>query len=253
MKYFIITGTSRGIGQAMAEHLMELGHYVICISRTPNQALISKEGQLRYFTCDLGRTSELDALMDQVFACIDPLAAESVSLINNAAVISPLASMGQASAEEITYHMQVNLIAPMILTSLFIQRTEHLSVVKRVMNISSASSKYLLPGMSCYSTAKSGLDTFTKAVGMEQGNQAGGVQIVSVWPGMIETALQEEARGTNQSRFASAGIFAGLKDKGMLTTPQYTAEQLVQLLLSESFPHGSIVEQLEPLPDMEGK
>ncbi|WP_028550109.1 (S)-benzoin forming benzil reductase [Paenibacillus sp. UNC451MF] len=247
MKYFIITGTSRGIGQAMAEQLIAPGHCVLCISRSENRSLISRQGNLRYFPFDLGKCSELDGLMDEVFTCIDSSQAESIYLINNAAVVAPLASIEQCSAEEITYHMQVNLIAPMILTSMFIQRTEHIQADKRIMNISSASSKHLFPGMSCYSSAKAGLDTFTQAVSLEQQHTEGGVRIASVWPGMIETALQAEARTTSRSRFASADIFTKFKEKGMLTTPEYTAEQLVQLLLEEDFGHGSVVEQLPPI------
>ncbi|WP_282939739.1 (S)-benzoin forming benzil reductase [Paenibacillus sp. RC67] len=250
MKYFIITGTSRGIGQALAERLIAPGHCVICISRSENQELTSKQGNLHYFPFDLGRSGELNALMDEVFACIDPSEAESVYLINNAAVVAPLASIDQCSPEDITYHVQVNLIAPMILTSLFIQKAEHLQADKKIMNISSASSKYLFPGMSCYSAAKAGLDTFTQVVGLEEENKQGGIQIVSVWPGMVETALQQEARTTSQSRFASANLFANWKEQGKLTTPDYTAEQLVQLLLGEFYPHGSVVEQLKPIHTM---
>ncbi|MBE1446577.1 SDR family NAD(P)-dependent oxidoreductase [Paenibacillus sp. OAS669] len=246
MKYFIITGTSKGIGEALAGRLLAPGHCVLCVSRSVNPVLASRQGNLRYFPFDLSRSGELDGLMDEIFEFIDPADAESVYLINNAAVVGPLASIEQCSAQEITYHMQVNLLAPMILISLFIERTAGMGVDKRILNLSSASSKYLVPGMSCYSTAKAGLDTFTQAVGLEQKGKEGGVQIVSVWPGMIDTSLQEEARTTDPGRFASANLFAGIKDKGMLTTPEYTADQLIRLLLGDSFGQGTIVEQLSP-------
>lgn len=33
MKYFIITGTSRGIGEALAEKLIAKNHRLVCVSR----------------------------------------------------------------------------------------------------------------------------------------------------------------------------------------------------------------------------
>lgn len=41
MKYFIITGTSRGLGEALAYALLETGNQLFCISRTRNESLIN--------------------------------------------------------------------------------------------------------------------------------------------------------------------------------------------------------------------
>ena len=53
MKYFIITGTSRGVGESMAEQLVSPDHYLFCISRERNESLASKSSNITYYEFDL--------------------------------------------------------------------------------------------------------------------------------------------------------------------------------------------------------
>ncbi|NOU92044.1 (S)-benzoin forming benzil reductase [Paenibacillus sp. LMG 31456] len=246
MKYFIVTGTSRGLGRAIADKLIAQDHRLFCISRKKNDDLISKssDANINYFEFDLNNINQIEELMQSIFSKVDSSKAEGIYLINNAAVISPLSSIEQASGEELARNLNVNLLAPMLLTSLFIRFTKQLAVEKRVLNVSSMSVKNHLSGMSAYSTSKAGLDVFSQCVGLEQGEGISSVKVVSVWPGMIDTLLQEEARNANQSTFASARIFAKVKERGMLESPEATAEKLVEFLLGESFVQGSVVENL---------
>lgn len=127
---------------------------------------------------------------------------EGIYLINNAGMLSPVKPIDQCQTEEIIGNMTVNLLAPMVLTSRFIDMTKELDIDKRVMNVSSGSAKYLLPSQSCYSTAKAGLDSFTKSIYLEQQLVPNPVKVTAVYPGMINTALQAEIRSTNKDQFA---------------------------------------------------
>jgi benzil reductase ((S)-benzoin forming) len=98
--------------------------------------------------------------------------------------------------------------------------------------------------MSVYSASKAGLDVFSKCVGVEQGGESSSVKVVSVWPGMIDTNLQDEARNANKDSFASVETFKMIKDCGMLASPSETAEKLIELLLGNNFIQGSVVEGL---------
>ncbi len=53
MKYFIITGTSRGLGEALARKLTSPEHHLLCISRNRNVGLIADYEQIDYFEFDL--------------------------------------------------------------------------------------------------------------------------------------------------------------------------------------------------------
>lgn len=242
MKHFIITGTSRGIGEAIAYQLRSSGHLLHCISRERNTTLLSNSENMAYYEFDLGQTDALESLMERIFSQIDLPQAEGVYLINNASMIMPVAPIDAADSSEITRNIQVNLIAPILLTSLFIKHTKELSVEKRVLNISSASAKNHHPGMSLYSAAKAGLDVFTQCVALEQNNTQTPVKVVSIWPGMIDTGLQREARSMDRTMLPTVELFKQVMDSGMLTTPEETAKQIITFLFKEDIEHGEIVD-----------
>ena len=64
LKYFIITGTSRGLGKAITEQLLQEGHTLFCISRKQSNELKTrakdKGGNLYYFSCDLQKVDDIE-------------------------------------------------------------------------------------------------------------------------------------------------------------------------------------------------
>ncbi|UVI29191.1 (S)-benzoin forming benzil reductase [Paenibacillus spongiae] len=242
MKYFIITGTSRGLGEAIAERLISPDHYLFCISRERNNRLLGKSSNIAYFEFDLNDMDQIETLMNDIFISIDRSIAEGIYLINNAAMISPVTFIQSAQVQGITRNLNVNLLAPIILTSVFMRLTNEIPVDRRIVNISSGSAKNLLPGMSLYSAAKAGLDVFTQCVGLEQNQAQVPVGIISIWPGMVDTDLQAEARNQDKTTFPSAEIFGMVKDKGMLTTPEETAQHIIEYLFKQDFEHGAVVD-----------
>ncbi|WP_052350380.1 (S)-benzoin forming benzil reductase [Paenibacillus gorillae] len=242
MKYFIITGTSRGIGEAIAEQLISSEHFLFCISRERNEKLLNKSKNIEYHDFDLQYIDQIEDLLNRIFDAIDISSAEGVYLINNASMISPVSFINNAMVKDITGNINVNLIAPIIFTSLFIARTENYQIEKRIINISSASAKNHHPGMSLYSAAKAGLDVFSQCVGLEQNHSKAPVGIVSIWPGMIDTNLQREARNQDKATFPSADIFEMVKENGMLTSPEETAKQIIDCLFKKDFKNGEVVD-----------
>ncbi|WP_339290849.1 (S)-benzoin forming benzil reductase [Paenibacillus sp. FSL E2-0201] len=242
MKYFIITGASRGIGESIAEQLVSPDHYLFCISRERNESLVSKSSNITYYEFDLNHIHLIESLMGSIFNSINVSKAEGIYLINNASMIAPVSFIDTARVDEITGNINVNLLAPIILTSMFIKHTNGHLIDKRILNISSSSAKNHHPGMSLYSAAKAGLDVFSQCVGLEQNHSKTPVGIVSIWPGMIDTNLQREARSQDKSTFPSAEIFEVVKETGMLTTAQETAQQIIEFLFKPNFEHGAIVD-----------
>jgi benzil reductase ((S)-benzoin forming) len=252
MKTVIITGTTRGIGEAMARLLLEQGHRVIGVARGFSKTL-RPYSRYEGLAADLGRSEAIGSLGSEIFALIQPQqATDGIYLVNNAAMLQPLRNAERLDAAAVASHMQVNLNAPIMLSALFAQHVEAWPGDKRILNLSSASADNPLPGMGCYCAAKAGLDMFTKVMGMEQLKKPAPIRVASVWPGMIETEMQAEVRGQPREMFESAGLFIGAMESGMLTTPEHTAEWLVKLLFSESFPQGGVVEDLEAFPPAAG-
>lgn len=222
MNYFILTGASKGIGEAICKKLLSDNNHLLCVSRKKNNELISlahsNKYKLDYFEFDLNNTCEIEELMKNIFEKIDDSVIESLYLINNAGVHFTQ-KMEEIEPDSIINMMNVNLIAPMILTSSFIKQSEQYGIEKRILNVSSGASFNLSSGGSCYSTSKAGLETFTKSSGIEKSD----VKIMAIRPGMVNTSMHRDT-----------------VDKKILKTPEYAADRILTSLF-ERFEHGKAV------------
>lgn len=229
MKYFIITGSSRGIGEALVKKLFLPNHHLICISKQKNDDLIEQAKTndilLNYIEFDLNNIHMIDELMKSIVHLIDEKRVQSIYLINNAAVVKPVEYINQSATEEIITHLNINLTAPMLLTSCFMKYTNHLKVDKRIMNVSSGLSFNLKALLSCYSTSKSGLETFTKSIGVEQDE----VKIMGIRPGAVDTQMYKDSIITDENAH-----------KVKLASPSYAADRILTYLI-DRFEHGKVV------------
>ncbi len=242
MKYFIITGASKGLGEGLALELINEDHYLLCISRSESQKLkkmaAAKNCPLDFFLFDLAVSHDIPDLADQVFKKIDKQHADGIYLVNNAGVIQPVGRVEDCPAEAVEMHMQVNLIAPMLLTAAFIRHTTGMRTEKRILNISSGAAQNPYYGWGCYCTAKAGLDMFGRCVSEEQRNEPYPAETMAVAPGIIDTEMQTTIRGTSERDFIHRQKFIELKDKGELVAPNLAGRQLAHLLLSSDFRDG---------------
>lgn len=246
MNYFIITGTSRGLGEAFARELLREGNHLFCISRTKNEALLTeamnKQVALDYLEYDLSQVDGLEQLMEDLFENINLEQAEGIYLINNAGTLAPIGPVQHGASAQITHGIQLNLLAPMILTSSFIKHTERYQGEKRVVNISSGAGKNPYFGWSTYCTTKAGLDMFTRTVAVEQEREPYPVKIISFAPGVVDTEMQAEIRRTKEEDFIQVQRFIDLKESGSLLDPEFVATKLVELLISDDFPQGALLD-----------
>ena len=114
MNYFYITGTSEGIGRAIAEELLkEENNFVVGLSR--KESLRSEN--YSHHQIDLSSTDKVAA-----FEFEDHQSAERLVLINNAATLGEVNHIGELSSEAICKAFNVNLVAPAILMNNFIMK-----------------------------------------------------------------------------------------------------------------------------------
>ncbi|MFD0717036.1 SDR family NAD(P)-dependent oxidoreductase [Paenibacillus sp. GCM10027626] len=219
MKYIILTGASRGIGEALCRKLLSKNHHLLCVSRKKNDSLVafahSEKHKMDYFEFDLNNVHEIDEFVKKVFEKIDTSNVESIYLINNAGIVFNQL-IEETDPTSIIQMMNINLVSPMILTSCFIKYSEQFNVEKKILNVSSGSSFNLSSGGSCYSTSKAGLETFTKSIGIEKIN----VKIMAIRLGMVDTDMHTTT-----------------VNKKMLKTPEYAADRILTFLI-DKFEHG---------------
>lgn len=245
MKYYIITGSSKGVGEYIAKELLQEENQLLCLSRTNNESLLDeakgKAVGISHKAVDLNNINTLGEIIRSWAKQIDIQHTEGLYLINNAGIIDPIKPVYKCIPEEIIKNVNVNLIAPMILQAEFIKVCESVSsqsekkITQRILNISSGAGRRAIQGWSSYCTSKAGLDMFSSCVDVDikEGNRD--VKIVSLAPGIVDTTFQETIRSSSDDDFVSVDRFKEYKDTGKLLSPVFVGQQIVKLLHSDDF------------------
>ena len=79
------------------------------------------------------------------------------------------------------------------------------------------------------------MDHFTRCVALEQADLPNGARICSLAPGVIDTDMQVQLRSAGSDSFPDRDTFRGLKDKGMLSSPDEAAARLLAFLARPDF------------------
>src|ERR1041385_6654752 len=194
MNYYFITGTSRGIGKAIAEQLLlNPENHVNGFSRTNT---ISHE-RFSFHAMDL---SDVNAVSKYEFP--DLKDAGKICLVNNAGAIGAVKHIGGMDAKEIASTYQLNLVSPSIFTNSFLKKYASLPVEQVIINISSGAGKNPIDGWSVYCATKAGLDKFTRTLAEElkiDGKKH--IHAFAVAPGVVDTAMQDQIRTAVPSDF----------------------------------------------------
>lgn len=243
MHYYIITGISKGLGESIATGLLQDHNVLFGISRTKNKLLLKKAYEkdvpLHQFSFDLGDLHVLESLMNEMMTRIDTKEVESITLINNAALIGPIQPAKKNTPDEITRHMNVNLIAPMILSSLLMDRKELAGVKKTIVNISSGAAKSPYYGWNCYCASKAGLTMYTDVAALEADQN--NTKFLSFSPGIMDTNMQQEIRETPEDDFVTVKKFQQFKEGGHLQETAIVAKKLIKLLEDDQYTNGDFI------------
>lgn len=246
MNYIIITGASKGLGYSIAKGLISKDNHLFCISRKKNESLTNAAQAnnclLDYYEYDLTDASGLDGLMQSIFDDISIKDGDTICLINNAGIVTPIKPADKCTSEEIAKNVAVNAIAPMILTSLFAKHTRDFKIEKRVINISSGAGKKPYYGWSIYCGSKAAVDLFTRCVSLEQQAREYPVKIISFAPGIVDTDMQQEIRSAAKEDFEQLERFVAFKNDGKLSRPEDVAEKVIGLIFDEEFLDGGVID-----------
>jgi NAD(P)-dependent dehydrogenase (short-subunit alcohol dehydrogenase family) len=227
----IVTGHSRGLGQAVAARLLERGIPVLGLARGPAPGLSARFGErLREVALDLGDNAALLAWLGQGGLDAFVRDAGRILLVNNAGTVDPVGDPGQQGPEQVAQAVALNVAAPLVLTAALVQAAR--TAECRILHVSSGAARQAYPGWSVYCATKAALDMHARAV-VEDGLP--NVRISSLAPGVIDTAMQAHIRALPEQRFSMRERFVRLHEDGALVAPEACAGQLVDELLHARF------------------
>ncbi|WP_244848401.1 SDR family oxidoreductase [Caballeronia sp. SL2Y3] len=228
----IVTGHTRGLGAALADALLSRDAEILAISRKRNAALAARyPGRLHEAELDLADLSALGAWLSDGALGRFLARADRVLLVNNAGMLAPVGPLADQDAGAVARAVSVNVAAPLMLAAAFAAASAQ-AADRRVAHISSGAARNAYPGWSIYCATKAALDHHARAVALDDNR---GLRICSVAPGVVDTDMQAEIRGTALERFPLRERFDTLKREGQLATPEQSASKLVDFLLSDAF------------------
>jgi len=226
----IITGGSRGLGRAMAEQRLRESHDLLLIARQPATLVAAGAARLESWQTDLSDAAPTAARLAQWLSALEGHPPASVTLINNAGVVSELAPLADVPGPDLANALRVGLEAPMLLTAAFLRATRAWAMPKKVLLISSGLGRRAMAGSASYCAAKAGMDHLARALSLEESANAHGAKVVSLAPGVIDTDMQVQLRTADPARFPERERFAGLKSGGHLDSPAQAAAKVLAYL-----------------------
>lgn len=180
-KTALISGASRGIGQAITHKLLENRVRIIGLTRSRLKAE-PLEG-VQWVEVDLSDAAALDALITG--GAID---FNAIDILINCAGFSDFGPVEKYPEAAIEKHFQIMLKAPISLTRAVLPRM--LNRGGAIVNVSSLAVELPIPYMAVYNSAKAGLSGFSESLMLDLSDNPA-VQVVDFRPGDFKTNFYE--------------------------------------------------------------
>jgi benzil reductase ((S)-benzoin forming) len=223
----IVTGVSQGFGEALALEMLGRGAQVLGIGRASSARLAGDA--YHFVSCDLAQASMLPAMLEAAFGAIAAIPPTAVCLVNNAATLEPIGTLGTTEADHIATSLSVNLTAPAVLASLFCRVFTSAAIDRRIVNVSSGAAESAIAGEALYCIAKAGLEMLTRTLAAEHASPT--FHAVSLRPGVMDTPMQALARVQSKHRLPSVDLFKDFHAKGQLVSPEIVARKVADRLV----------------------
>ena len=222
MQYWFITGTSSGLGRAIAEAVLQKNDVkVFGFSRHKEIT------HTNYFHSDID-LSDPEQVKKIIFdECLE---AEKIVLINNAGSLGKIDQTKNLDLDTIIRTYQLNIISPHILISKFIKQYENYICKKIIINISSGAASSPYDGWSMYCSSKAALNMLTLCVSKELELNNSNIKILSVAPGVMDTEMQTQIRNVDEGAFSRKNKFVDLKNNDQLYNAHDVAAKFIEMI-----------------------
>ena len=185
----LVTGSSSGIGQGIAERLAKDGaDIVIDYVGSPDGATATKKvveaagRRALVLSCDISDVTAAQQMVDQAWQQLGP-----VSILVNDAGMEKRADFWDVTTADYDKVLGVNLRGAFFLTQAFVRKLKAAGKPGRILNISSIHEDMAFPGFSTYCLSKGGMRMMTRDLAVELGPL--GITINNIAPGAISTPI----------------------------------------------------------------
>jgi glucose 1-dehydrogenase len=204
----LVTGSSKGIGKAIAIEFAKEGYKVVLNARDEKElseavndvkkTIGANEERITYLAGDISQENICSSLVEhtiKTFGRIDVL-------VNNAGIGGAQKSVHELTSDEWDYVIDVNLKGAFLCTREAIKRMTHddKSTTKTysIINISSVHESIPQPQSAPYSASKGGMEMLTKTVALEVADK--GIRVNGIAPGAIATDMNKDILEDEQKK-----------------------------------------------------
>src|SRR5215207_7096554 len=196
----VITGSSKGIGKAIAMEFAKEGYKTVLNARDEKdvseavndiqKTVGATEERVTYFAGDISEEKTCSSLIEHAikkFGRIDVL-------VNNAGIGGAQKSVQELTSDEWDYVIDVNLKGAFLYTREAIKKMTYDGKSTRktysIINISSVHESIPQPQSAPYSASKGGMEMLTKTVALEVADK--GIRANGIAPGAIATDMNKD-------------------------------------------------------------
>ena len=233
-KFFaVVTGASSGIGLALSRELAGCGYPLLMVSNEQEKIVqaaleIHAEFKVRAISLfmDLAQRDSAQKLFD--FCEENDIRTEV--LVNNAGIFF-FRNVIDTRPDRIETVINLHNVTPVMLSRLFADQMIQEGRKGYILNMASIAAQMMMPGIALYSSTKSFLRCFSRA--MRNETYGRGVSITTICPGAVATGLYGLA-----SRYMKLGIRLGI-----ILPPERLAQKAIKKMFkkkAEYMPGGAI-------------
>lgn len=190
-KTVLITGASRGIGAAALAGFHAAGANVVGLARSEGDlnAQVDALGERALgLVCDIADQAAVEAAISQAVATFGGIDV----LINNAAILDPIGTIGDMPPADWARLITVNLSAQY---GVIYAALPHVTASRgTIINISSGAAYGYYEGWSAYCASKAGLLILTQ--GLHAEHHGNGVRTLGLSPGTVATDMQRKIKAS---------------------------------------------------------
>lgn len=247
-----VTGTTSGIGEALARDLLGRGWHVAGVAR---RAASIADDHYAHFRLDLRDLTALSTLLEShILPLVTDRAVSRLGLVNNGAMEALLGPVSMLDAMALPAVYAVNTAAPILLMGWFHRRARPGQPL-RIVNVSTGAAVIPLPGLGAYGHTKAALRMAGRIMAAElEAAPASAAQpdttILSYEPGLVDTPMQTAVRTSPVEVMPIVQVFKDYAASGALVPPTLPARVIADYLDSDEHPRWA-EHRFDPQPQPE--
>jgi glucose 1-dehydrogenase len=207
-KVAVITGSSKGIGKAIAREFAKEGYKIVLNARDENElseavndikkTVRGTEERVTYLAGDISQEKTCSSLIEHTIEKFDRIDV----LVNNAGIGGAQKSVQELRSDEWDYVIDVNLKGAFLCTREAIKRMTQdgrsSMETYSIINISSVHESIPQPQSAHYAASKGGMEMLTKTVALELADK--GIRVNGIAPGAIATDMNKDILEDEQKK-----------------------------------------------------